>query len=99
MEVLFPAILGLLIIGAVVTLLVLGMTRGRRTGASRDGIAGDDAPLGDTKEHAGRQGDDGSTLPSSGPEERSSGAREDAGERRDAPRPATESERLANREP
>ena len=64
---LIPALLVLLIVGGFVTFMALNAAK--KSGPAADGkgegppgIGGDDAPLGDTSEHAGSEAEDGTTV-------------------------------------
>lgn len=110
MEYVIPVILVLLLVAGFVTFLVLNATKkSGRAGPSDPGAEGnpagimapDDAPLGDTEEHAGEQregqtvgGQDGAGVTRGG-----SGGITDGGEGEGGSRQASEpeSERLSNR--
>jgi len=65
MEYLIPLVLVLLLVAGFVTFLVLNATKKSGPAATGDdapGIGADEAPLGDTTQHAGEQNEDGATV-------------------------------------
>jgi hypothetical protein len=113
MEFVVPALVVLLLVAGAVTFFVLTVTRKSDSNAQDGGTPSfgrDPTPLGDTAEHSGEQSADGETVTSTDARGRAGGTgRATSGSAStgaigarvaDAePAPATESERLANREP
>jgi hypothetical protein len=113
MEYVIPVVLVVLLVGGFVTFLVLNATKKSGPAATTDegapGIGADDAPLGDTTEHAGEQSAGSTTSdPESGaadrdPDEAAHVARPGEGEGAErlefeGEPPRAASERLADRE-